>query len=252
MSALRVPVADQPRLWPCLGMVEGELVDTSTGLPAPAVARLVHDGFAGHVNSGAFVCVGGKAAFSRETYRVGVMGELGTEESARGLAVGLTEFARQRQAADSDFYTYAAFFTGPVGQDEEAFETALWNQLQLLHELDDEPWDDEVSANPGDPHFSFSFGGHAYFIVGLHGASSRWSRRFAWPTLVFNPHEQFDELRDDGRMVRWQEVIRERDADLQGGINPNLGDFGMVPEARQYSGKHNPSDWRCPFNPASS
>ncbi|MGI8610626.1 MAG: guanitoxin biosynthesis heme-dependent pre-guanitoxin N-hydroxylase GntA [Candidatus Dormibacteria bacterium] len=223
MSALRVPAEPEERLWPYLGLVDGELVDIHSTQPAPAIARLVHDSFVGHVSSPAFVCVGGKAAVSRGTYRVAMLGALGAHDSTEALADGLRSFAAERGVNDTDFFSYAAFFTGPVAQDEAQFERALWRQLQLLHELDEQPWDPRVSRDPADPRFSFSFASRAYFIVGLHAASSRWTRRFAWPTLVFNPHEQFDELRGDGRMLRWQEVIRERDAELQGGINPNLG-----------------------------
>ena len=247
MSAVRIPAPELERLWPYLGLVDGELLDLHADQPAPAIARLVHDAFVGYVSSPAFVCVGARAAVARGTYRVAMLGDLGATDSAEALARGLRSFAREREEADNDFFTYAAFFTGPAAQDEAAFERSLWRELQVLHDLDSEPWAGEVSDDPGDPHFSFSFDGRAYFIVGLHGASSRWSRRFAWPTLVFNPHDQFDELREDGRMPRWQQVIRDRDADLQGGINPNLGDFGLLPEARQYSGKQNPPDWKCPF-----
>ena len=240
------------RLWPYLSVTDSELLEPATEAPAPAIARLVHDAFVGHVTSPAFACVGGKAALSRGTYRVGMMGELGSADSAVALAEGLTEFVRERSVDDNDFFTYAAFFTGPVAQDEAGFERLLWRQLELLHRLDSQRWDPEVSADPADPRFSFSFGGHAYFVVGLHGGSSRWSRRFAWPTLIFNPHEQFEQLREDGRMARWQEVIREQDAELQGSVNPNLGDFGELPEARQYSGRRNPVDWKCPFHPKPS
>ena len=252
MSALRVAADVGGRYWPYLAAADGQLADAVTDEPAPAVARLIHDTFVGHVSSPAFACVGGRAAVSRGTYRMGMLGELGTQESAAALAEGLTAFAAERAADDNDFFTYAAFFTGPVGQGEAAFERSLWQQLDLLHRLDSQPWDPAVCPDPGDPEFSFSFGGHAYFVVGLHGASSRWSRRFAWPTLVFNPHDQFEQLREDGRMPRWQEVIREQDAGLQGSINPNLGDFGQLPEARQYSGKQNPPDWKCPFHPKPS
>jgi FPC/CPF motif-containing protein YcgG len=248
MSAVRIEADRGARLWPYLGLVDGELVEIESGEPAPAVARLAHDAFTGMINSPAFVCVGAKAAVSRETYRVGLLGGLGSGESAEALAAGLRAFEQERTAAENDFFTYIAFFTDPVGQDEVAFEKSLWDQLQRLHEQDCAGWDPDVSADPSDPHFSFSFNGHAYFVVGLHGASSRWARRFAWPTLVFNPHDQFDDLRDDGRMSRWQEVIRERDAELQGSPNPNLSDFGELPEARQYSGRRNPRDWQCPFH----
>ena len=57
--------------------------------------------------------------------------------------------------------------------------------------------------------FAFSFAGTAFFVVGLHAASSRMARRFAWPTLMFNPHDQFDRLRETGRYPRFQQVIRD-------------------------------------------
>ncbi|MFN2465624.1 MAG: guanitoxin biosynthesis heme-dependent pre-guanitoxin N-hydroxylase GntA [Candidatus Dormibacteria bacterium] len=249
MSAVRLEdLADG--FSPYLGLVRDELVQLESGAPAPPVARLVHDAFAGMVNSPSYACVGGKAAFSRGTYRVGMFGALGVADSASGLAEGLANFEGERASADNDFFTYVAHFTGPVPMDERRFEQALWEQLRQLHRLDHEAWDPGVSADPTDAHFSFSFGGHAYFVIGLHGASSRWSRRFAWPTLVFNPHDQFEELREDGRMPRWQEVIRERDTLVQGNPNPNLGDFGDLPEARQYSGRRVPLDWKCPFDPS--
>ena len=51
-----------------------------------------------------------------------------------------------------------------------------------------------VSADPDNPHFSLSFGGEAFFVVGLHPDASRPARRFARPTMVFNLHDQFETL----------------------------------------------------------
>jgi hypothetical protein len=48
-----------------------------------------------------------------------------------------------------------------------------------------------------------------------------------------------------------QEVIRSRERNLQGTLNPNLGDFGVRSEARQYSGRPTEPDWRCPFHAGS-
>ena len=104
-----------------------------------------------------------------------------------------------------------------------------------------------VSTDPNDPQFSFSFAGQAFYIVGMHPNSSRIARRFPWPTLVFNPHEQFERLRADGKWKRMQQAIRARDVALQGSINPMLSDFGEEPEARQYSGRAVSRDWVAPF-----
>jgi uncharacterized protein len=65
---------------------------------------------------------------------------------------------------------------------------------------------------------------------------------------VFNPHAQFDRLRQQGHYTRLRDHIRERDAALQGTANPNVSDFGEASEARQYSGRDTTGDqWRCPF-----
>jgi len=45
-----------------------------------------------------------------------------------------------------------------------------------------------------------------------------------------------------------QEVIRDRERNLQGNLNPNLADFGTRSEARQYSGRPVEEEWRCPFH----
>src|SRR5690606_4658217 len=128
----------------------------------------------------------------------------------------------------------------------DEFERLLWSQLRRLHEVDQSPWDPTVSRDPDDGTFSFSFAGEAFFIVGLSPTSSRWARRFPWPTLAFNPHAQFEELRENGQFERLQHAVRDRDLLLEGDLNPNLADFGAHTEARQYSGRAVEDDWRCP------
>ena len=94
-----------------------------------------------------------------------------------------------------------------------------------------------MGSDPNDPHFAFSAGGTAYFIVGLHPAASRVARRAPLPTLVFNPHDQFEELRAEGRFDGMRTTIRRRDEDLQGFVNPMVADHGDSTEALQYSGR---------------
>jgi len=120
--------------------------------------------------------------------------------------------------------------------------------LQRLHDADDESWADGVGSDPNDPHFAFSAGGSAYFIVGLHPAASRVARRAPLPTLVFNPHEQFEELRAEGRFDGMRTTIRRRDEDLQGFINPMVADHGDSTEALQYSGRRHAAGWEPPLD----
>jgi FPC/CPF motif-containing protein YcgG len=118
----------------------------------------------------------------------------------------------------------------------------------MLYEADrgEHDWDPSVSRDPDDPRFAFSFGGRAFFVVGLAPSGERWARTFPWPLLAFNAHRQFRELRKSGQFERMQEVVRQRDEALEGDINPNLSDWGTHTEARQYSGREVDEKWRCP------
>ena len=123
-------------------------------------------------------------------------------------------------------------------------------RVQSLHDKDvwrGQDYDPRVSPDPGNPHFSLSFGGEAFFIVGLHPHASRPARRFERPTLVFNLHDQFERLREAGKYEGLREKILVRDDRLAGSRNPMLARHGDVSEARQYSGRVVDEDWVPPF-----
>jgi FPC/CPF motif-containing protein YcgG len=230
---------------------EGELFHPLEPLRSPSpLARLVHEGFRTHVLDSRFPCVGGKAAINHDTYRFGLYAEMNSRGATAGLAYDLWEYARERRTFETDYATFVASFASPVVRCEFQWEKLLWAQLQSLHDLDQKhhAWDPSVSSDPADPGFSFSFAGTAFFVVGLHPASSRLSRRFAWPTLVFNAHAQFERLREQDKFERLRETVRARDYSLQGSLNPNLSNYGDASEARQYSGRAVEEGWRCPFS----
>jgi FPC/CPF motif-containing protein YcgG len=205
--------------------------------------------FADFVADAAFPCLGAKAAFHAEGHIIAVYDSLGAERSSRALGEELERFVHSDLRLTNDYATFVAIFREPRSLGEEEFERLLWSQLSQLHRIDavHHPWDPTVASDPSDPHFSFSFAGQALYVVGLHAGSSRLARRFAWPTLVFNPHEQFERLRHDGKWRRMQRSIRARDIALQGSVNPMLSDFGEQSEARQYSGRVSDENWRAPF-----
>lgn len=213
------------------------------------VATRVDADFRAFVGDAGFPCLAGKGAVKRGDYTLGVYPTLGSMEAARLLAADLGRFTDSIPADGAGMRTFAAVFTGEVPADELAFERALWRQLQRLHDADPAgAWDAAVSGDPADAEFSFSFGGRALFVVGLHPASSRLSRRFRWPAMMFNPRAQFDRLKAEGRFDRMRDLVRERDVALQGSMNPNLADFGQASEARQYSGRATEPGWECPFH----
>ena len=99
------------------------------------------------------------------------------------------------------------------------FERHLWarcNRSPTRRHGWDCRYDERVRAHPDDPHFSLSFGGEAFFIVGLHPNASRKARRFEAPALVFNLHDQFEQLRADGRYHKLRDRIVERDLRFSG------------------------------------
>ncbi len=234
----------------CYGrLLDGELI-VGEGGPAPHMAEDVHAALRAVLHDPDFPCVGAKSVVNQGSYRFGLYDELGAPASSEGLALDLFEFARERPRIEGDFTSYIACFRAPKLRTVKHFETLLWRQLQALHALDKphHAWNPEVSDNPEDPRFSFSFAGHPFFVVGLSPASRRWARRFPWPTLVFNDHFQFEALREEQRFDRLRDTIRERDSKLHGVANPMLTDYGAHSEARQYSGRQVSEAWRCPVH----
>lgn len=233
------------------GFIDKKLVagESLNEKPEPLLG-FIHDSFRALVLNPQFSCVGAKSAIQKGGYRFGHYDELAAEESTSGLARDLFRFLQEQPMLDGEFSTFVATFSNPIIHSEEQFENLLWQQLQRLYEMDAplHPWDPQVSDDPDNPHFAFSFATHSFFVVGLHPVASRYTRRFAWPTLVFNLHAQFEQLREEGRFERMQEVIRARETALQGSLNENLTDYGSKSDARQYSGRPVSDDWQCPFS----
>ena len=198
-----------------------------------------------------FSCVAAKTAWLRESVVHRHFGPMGTPETTDQLSAAVTDFSLHRDEIHELLATFIATFDGPFGLDETGFETLVWDQLQGLHDRDADrfAWSDFADPDPASDRFAFSIAGQAFFVVGLHANSSRITRRFSHPTLVFNSHVQFERLRERGIYGRIRNEVRTREMALQGSINPNLSDFGERSEAGQYSGRAVPADWTCPFRP---
>ena len=197
-----------------------------------------------------FPCVGAKSALAKGRLKIIVGHNITSAWDDLHIHRELLDWAADYQRRPSDFRSLAVIFDGPDDLNEAEFETAMWERLQSLSDKDHwlgQPYDHRVSADPEDPHFSLSFGEEAFFVVGLHPHASRPARRFAHPTLVFNLHDQFETLRQEGRYERMSETILSRDEKLAGSRNPMLAPHGMSSEARQYSGRIVDEDWTCPF-----
>lgn len=202
------------------------------------------------IGEAAFPCVGAKAAMVRGTLETLGARSLASAWDDVRIHDRLLAFATSYRTDPGLFQSFAVIFDGPDDIDEGEFEALLWTRIQSLSDKDvwrGQSYDGAVSADPDNPHFSLSFGGEAFFIIGLHPRSSRPARRFERPMMVFNLHDQFVRLRAEGRYETMREKILVRDEALAGSRNPMLARHGEISEGRQYSGRSVDEDWKCPF-----
>lgn len=210
----------------------------------------IHRQLRSFITSREFPCIGAKASFNKGAYRLGIYENMDGYDSIQGLSYDLYNFLNEQTNIKCDYTSFIACFEKTVILSEEHFEDLLWKALQKLHDIDKQfhDWDSAVSSDPENPGFTFSFGERAYFVVGMHPASSRYSRKFAYPTLVFNAQYQFEKLKREGRFESMKKVIREKDSLINNGtINPNLGDLNEVSGAVQFGTLKKTKEWKCPF-----
>ncbi len=210
------------------------------------------EAFRAFIRDAAFPCVGAKSALSKGQMRVLVARDITSAWDDMRIYPALMAFAARYRRRPDLFQSFAVIFEGPGDLDEAGFERHLWDRVQSLADKDawlGHPWDGRVAQEPDSPHFSLSFAGEAFFVVGLHPHASRPARRFSSPALVFNLHAQFEQLRAAGRYEKLRSSIRQRDEALAGSVNPMLARHGEASEARQYSGRVVGEEWRCPFRP---
>jgi FPC/CPF motif-containing protein YcgG len=197
-----------------------------------------------------FPCVGAKSALNKDRLHVGSFGAFGSTKGTERLWDALKTYSENYPDPGQTPVSFIATFE-KVELDELGFEALMWAQLQSLHELDCSKgfkWDRKVSDDPAKAEFSFSVAGRAFFVVGLHPGASRKARQTPFPCLVFNFHDQFEELKASGKYSSMQAAIRKRDTALQGSVNPMLSRFGEASEAIQYSGRAVQEGWQCPFH----
>ena len=208
------------------------------------------EAFLSMIADSAFPCVGAKSAAARGSLQVVRARDITSAWNDLEITHDLLEWSWRYKDEREGLRSLAVIFDGPTGLTEREFEQAMWQRLQSI--ADKDAWlgqqpDERVSGDPDDPHFSLTFGGEAYFVVGLHPNASRPARRFELPVLVFNLHDQFERLRAEGRYEKMREKIIARDVALAGTPNPMLERHGDASAARQFSGRAVNDDWKCPF-----
>ena len=214
-------------------------------------ARKLAKALRNHIAQPEFPCVGAKSALATDNLEIVAAWRLTSAWNDVAIHDRLLEWSDNYEADPSGLRSLAVVFEAPTKLSEKEFEAAMWERLQSLADKDKwrgQSYCENVSSDPEDPHFSLSFGRQAYFVVGMHPNASRSARRTPFPALIFNLHDQFEELRASQRYERMREAILKRDEALDGTINPMLARHGEASEAKQYSGRIVESDWQCPFH----
>ncbi len=196
-----------------------------------------------------FPCVAAKTALTWQQLDCLVVDHLACPKDDAAILDFIYGFVDKYRQAEKLYHSAAVIFRGPTVPDEALFEELFWQRMQSLANLDARQfgYDPRVVADPNSPEFSFSLKEEAFFVVGLHPGSGRAARQFKYPTLVFNPHAQFEQIRANGRYDNLRDTIRTRDVVYSGSVNPMLQNFGAASEVYQYTGKAYDNAWQCPF-----
>lgn len=217
------------------------------GNVSPALRKKIKIEFNDFILGKDHPCLMAQTVFSMNQVDLRVYENFGSRITAQKILADIKEYLLRYDFESNDFLTFIAVFNGKREFTECQFEKKLWQQLQLIYEEDDRDWDETVQRDPENENFSFSVGGKAFYVVGMHPGSSRIARQSPYPALTFNLHWQFEKLRNMKTFETVRDKIRERDRKLQGDNNPMLEDFGKKSEARQYSGRKVGEEWKCPF-----
>ncbi|WP_207491526.1 guanitoxin biosynthesis heme-dependent pre-guanitoxin N-hydroxylase GntA [Aridibaculum aurantiacum] len=202
-----------------------------------------------YLENKAFPCVAAKAALAHQQIHCMVAGHMACPKDDFEILQFIYSFIDTYRKSGELYHSAAIIFQQPTILSEETFDQLLWERLQSLSDLDANKYgyDKRVAMDPQSPDFSFSLKEEAFFIIGLHPGSNRVARQFKYPTLVFNPHKQFEQLRATDKYQYLQKAVRKKDVAISGSVNPMLDDYGESSEVYQYSGRKYDSQWQCPL-----
>ena len=146
--------------------------------PVDAELLNAHDHLIHQITSDYYPCTGAISVFAQKCYRFGLFPELACDSAVRAVCHDLYEFCHEFPNIDEQLITFIAMFRGPAIESEQHFENLLWSQLQGMHDIDSDffAWDQRVDSDPKSNNFSFSIGGQAMFVIGMHPKASRLNR----------------------------------------------------------------------------
>lgn len=197
-----------------------------------------------------YPCVAAVQSVAQSDFQIHRSHGFGTgadRQATRDVILSFIESWKKRRST-----TFALWVAYPDcgALNEEQFEAAMWEELSALTSTSeaDADWARGWSRDPSQRNFTLCIGGHAFFVVGLHPASSRKGRVFPFPVLIFNVFDQFRDLQAAGIYDAMVAKNRERDIKFSGSANPMAVEHGDTWESIQFSGRNNSGEWKCPFH----
>jgi FPC/CPF motif-containing protein YcgG len=198
-----------------------------------------HDYFKSSVGGENFACVAGRTVARTNRYAFCAYQNMTSVDVAEGLCYDLQKFKQEfdfnniPNAKGIPFMSFVAAFKEPEITSQLQGVESLYTLLKNIHYQDKRKnvsWNQKVSSDIHSEEFSFSAGGDSFFVPMLYKYSASPARRTDITMLVFNAHDIFEKLRQQGGFEKLKTIIRSR----QEWIHPYLGDYGEVNEFRQY------------------
>ncbi len=191
------------------------------------------------INQTNFPCIMAKTVSRIGYLKTLTLQDIESEKNIIQFQKNIYQFIDHYHSCPDTLHSFVLIIENAEYYSFERFEEKFWNFLITINHLDKvlHLHDDRVDADPQSDNFSFSLMEEAFFILALHPRSPRWSRQFSFPAIVFNPHQQFENLRTNGLFIKIRDIIRKKDQLLQGFTNPMLSDFGDKSEVYQYTGR---------------
>lgn len=128
-----------------------------------------------------YPCIAALQSYQRKDYWLKCYENFGGYQERPDLREDLLNNLAEFEKSKSPYFTFWAVFDDVNNLDEDQFELNMWRELSALS-----------PASNHSRNYCLCIGGRVFFVAGLHPASSRLSRRFPWPALVFNTFEQFE------------------------------------------------------------
>lgn len=201
-----------------------------------------------------FPCIFGVDAVRKQTLRYTYVP---MADTVSVLGVALQSFAGQAVELGRRTSLVAFFEDDDVSRTVSEWNTHFWSLLQGLHAIDSSNWPTDISTDPDNPEWEFSFAGMPFFVVAnTPNHELRSSRFFEYFTVTFQPRFVFDDLAVGNRTAdNAKAVIRGR-LKVYDQLAPSsdLGSFGVTGnrEWTQYflhdhAAPATPAHARCPF-----